>query len=103
MMHKIFGFFILLAITSSFAEETDKIKEIKLENGAVDAAKPNENYLSPGQNCDITCSNLGDKCATTEVNPKAGWFCIPGYARKASGKCVKQERCKSKLLNLNLN
>lgn len=88
---------VFLAVTLSFAEETDsKIKKV-LESGATDELKPNEVYLSPGQKCDIKCSNLGDKCpSSTEVNPPAGWFCVAGYARKASGKCVKQERCKSK-------
>lgn len=87
---------VLLAVTISFAEETDLKKKEVLESGSTDDSKPNEVYLSPGQNCDIKCSNLGDKCTTSEVNPPAGWFCAAGYARKASGKCVKQERCKSK-------
>lgn len=90
-------FVVFLAVTISFAEETTpKIKPV-LESGATDETKPNEIYVSPGQKCDIKCSNLGDKCVgSTEVNPPAGWFCVAGYARKASGKCVKQERCKSK-------
>lgn len=106
MVFKFFGIFIVvLAVTISSAEETDsKVNESKLQSGATDESKPNEIYLSPGQKCDIKCSNLGDKCVgSTEVNPPAGWFCVPGYARKASGKCVKQERCKSKLLNKYLN
>lgn len=95
MMLKFFVAF--LVVTICLAEETDKINQTKLENGALDESKPNEVYLSPGQNCDIKCSNLGDKCTSSEINPTAGWFCVPGYARKASGKCVKQERCKSKI------
>lgn len=94
---------VFLAVTISFAEETDSKIKVVLESGATDESKPNEVYLSPGQNCDIKCSNLGDKCTGSEVvNPPAGWFCAVGYARKASGKCVKQERCKSKFFFKNL-
>lgn len=99
MVLKFFGFvFVILALT-----QAEEINESKLQSGATDESKPNEIYLSPGQSCDIKCSNLGDKCVGSEVNPPAGWFCVAGYARKASGKCVKQERCKSKVfINRNI-
>ncbi|KAH8394399.1 hypothetical protein KR222_002312 [Zaprionus bogoriensis] len=53
-----------------------------------------ETYLSCGPNCDTECATLGQPCLINYIRCPDGCYCNKGYARDASGSCIRISRCK---------
>lgn len=57
--------------------------------------RPNEMY-SCGSPCQNECFALGEPCPIKKIRCIDDCYCIKGYARLASGKCVPENECPPK-------
>lgn len=61
----------------------------------IDCKRPNEEYQC-GSACQTTCENIGQPCPIVNIRCNDDCYCIKGYARDSTGKCIPIANCPKK-------
>ncbi|KAH8339583.1 hypothetical protein KR074_012284 [Drosophila pseudoananassae] len=56
----------------------------------------NENFLACGPSCQTECATLGEPCLIRHIRCPDGCYCLDGYARDATGRCIPINKCQKR-------
>ncbi|XP_037934509.1 inducible metalloproteinase inhibitor protein-like [Teleopsis dalmanni] len=54
---------------------------------------PENEFYACGSACQTTCATLGQPCPIINIRCNDACYCVPGFARDSTGRCILIEKC----------